>query len=118
MLYFSEVYDSSAINVKFNSLFISLTQSKEVANRNLEAIDKLSEAIFNQKVPGQEDTEIRTKSAILTCRRALKTDVFYYPIVAGNASVQFPNISHLLPEEEVDIQVSSNNNDNNHDHFI
>ena len=69
------------------------------------AFDQVAEAIFNKKLSGQEDIEIQTKSATLTCRRDIGHRVQASPIVAGNASVQFPDIKNLFSSEEVDAQV-------------
>ena len=71
----------------------------------MEAFDRVAEAIFNKQLSGQTDMEIQTKSAILTCRRAKGEKANSNQIVAGNASVQFPEIRDLFGSGEVDIQV-------------
>ena len=71
----------------------------------MDNFDKVAEAIFNKQVPGQNDIEIQTKSAILTCRKARGTAVVKHPIKAGNASVKFPDIVDLFGNRVVDVQV-------------
>lgn len=71
----------------------------------MDAFEKVAEAVFNKQLPGQEDIEIQTKSAILTCRRAKGIPVVELPIVAGNASVKFPDMKDLIGNKAVDVQV-------------
>jgi len=71
----------------------------------MENFDRVAEAIFNKQLPGQNDIEIQTKSAILTCRRARGTAIAEHPMKAGNASVKFPDITDLLGNRVVDVQV-------------
>ena len=70
----------------------------------MDNFDRVGEAIFNKQLPGQNDIEIQTKSAILTCRRTRGTSIVH-PMKAGNASVKFPNIADLLGNRVVDVQV-------------
>lgn len=69
----------------------------------MDNFDRVAEAIFNKQLPGQNDIEIQTKSAILTCRRTRA--IFEHPMKAGNASVKFPNLADLLGNRVVDVQV-------------
>lgn len=72
----------------------------------MDNFDRVAEAIFNKQLPGQNDIEIQTKSAILTCRRTRGTTIVEQPMKAGNASVKFPNlIADLLGNSVVDVQV-------------
>ena len=71
----------------------------------MEAFDRVAEAVFNKQLSGQEDIEIQTKSAILSCRRARGHRAYVNPVVAGDASVQFPEIEAFFGDEAVDIQV-------------
>lgn len=71
----------------------------------MDNFDRVGEAIFNKQLPGQNDIEIQTKSAILTCRRTRGTSIVEHPMKAGNASVKFPNIADLLGNRVVDVQV-------------
>lgn len=71
----------------------------------MDAFDRVAEALFNKKLSDQKDIDIQTKSAKLTCRRATGTRAQTYPIVAGDASVQFPKLEGLFGSEVVDIQV-------------
>lgn len=71
----------------------------------MDNFDRVAEAIFNKQLPGQNDIEIQTKSAILTCRRTRGTTIVQQPMKAGNASVKFPNIADLLGNRVVDVQV-------------
>lgn len=71
----------------------------------MENFDKVAEAVFNRQLPGQDDIEIQTKSAILTCRKARGTAIVEHPIRAGNASVKFPDIEDLFGNRLVDVQV-------------
>ena len=80
-------------------------QSKTIAYENIDAFEKVAEAISNKLLPGQEDIEIQTKSAILTCRRAKVAALTDHPIGAGNASVNFPDLQGLIGNKTVDVQV-------------
>ena len=71
----------------------------------MDNFDRVAEAIFNKQLPGQNDIEIQTKSAILTCRRARGTAIVDKPLRAGNASVKFPDIADVLGNRAVDVQV-------------
>lgn len=73
----------------------------------MDNFDKVAEAIFNKQLPGQNDIEIQTKSAILTCRKARGAAIVEQPIKAGNASVKFPDIKYLFGKRTVDVQVYS-----------
>lgn len=72
----------------------------------MEAFDRVAEAVFNKLLPGQNDIEIPTKSAIMACRRARGSSSVKHPIVAGDASVTFPDIEDLLGFRAVDVQVN------------
>ena len=71
----------------------------------MEAFDKIAEAVFNKQLSGQEDIEIETKSAILSCRRATGQRATTNAIVSGNARVQFPENEDIFGNGVVDIQV-------------
>ena len=71
----------------------------------MDNFDRVAEAIFNKQLPGQNDIEIQTKSAILTCRKTRGTAIVEQLMKAGNASVKFPNIADLLGNRVVDVQV-------------
>ena len=71
----------------------------------MEAFDGVAEALFNKQLSGQKDIQIQTKSPILTCRRATGEKVNANQIVAGNASVQFPEMKDFFGSGVVDIQV-------------
>lgn len=87
------------------NLLVIFYQSKTIAYENIEAFEKVAEAVSNKLLPGQEDIEIQTKSAILTCRRAKIAALTDHPINAGNASVNFPDLQELIGNETVDVQV-------------
>ena len=57
------------------NLLVIFYQSKTIAYENIEAFEKVAEAVSNKLLPGQEDIEIQTKSAILTCRRVRTADL-------------------------------------------
>ena len=79
------------------NLLVIFYQSKTIAYENIEAFEKVAEAVSNKLLPGQEDIEIQTKSAILTCRRAKVAALTDHPINAGNASVNFPDLEYPEP---------------------
>lgn len=87
------------------NLLVIFYQSKTIAYENIEAFEKVAEAVSNKLLPGQEDIEIQTKSAILTCRRAKIAALTDHPINAGNASVNFPDLQGLIGNKTVDVQV-------------
>lgn len=87
------------------NLLVIFYQSKTIAYENIEAFEKVAEAVSNKLLPGQEDIEIQTKSAILTCRRAKVAALTDHPINAGNASVNFPDLQGLIGNKTVDVQV-------------
>lgn len=71
----------------------------------MELLDKVAEAVSNKLLPDQADIEIITKSTRLSCRRASGQKAFSDPIVAGDASVQFPENENSFGAGEKVIQV-------------
>ena len=82
-----------------------MPQSIQVSKRNVELLDKVAEAVSNKLLPDQADVEIITKSVRLSCRRASGQKAFSHPIVAGDASVQFPENENSFGDGEKVIQV-------------
>lgn len=62
----------------------------------METIQYSVQAVFNKKLPDQEDTIVQTTTTGLSCRRIIPKNVGKKPMAIKDAQVQFPTAQVLL----------------------